>query len=447
MNDHVLLQVAMLRDYVLSSSEETMNQVLVALQPARQLRVGPTQTNIVLVLDDSGSMTGAPLEQVLQATRAIVDHLGPHDQLGIVGFADDAEVVHPLVSRMHRDSLLRVTDPYVWGHGRRGYGTNMALGLQRAAEELRRNAHPQRIQRVVVLTDGYASNPEQTLEIARQLPNERISLVSLGFGSEFDMAFMDRLASFSGGACEYIDPNQMGAAVANFLDHLSSIQNQLTDNTRITLRFRGEHRITDFYQTHPKVIYHGLAKLGPDRAWTHRLADVERKAGLEMLFTVVHPGDEPGRKLVAEVEVTYDVPGAGLFDQKLRERVIIDYGTDEARFLQVDARVQRRYNEAFVEKQQLRARQLIEAGQHHDALKVLGTIRKRGNEQVRELAEGTIRKLQTDGRVDNDQLFRLKMGTQKKSREAVEDTAAPGDSGDGTVRPPGGDAPKAAPGD
>jgi hypothetical protein len=426
MNEHVVLQVAMLREYLLASHDETLNQVLVALQPARQLRVGPTQANLVLVLDDSGSMTGAPLHHVLQATRAIVEHLGPHDQLGIVGFADDAEVVHPLVSRAHRDSLLRITDPWVWGHGRRGYGTNMALGLQRAAEELRRNAHPNRVQRIVVLTDGYASNPEQTLEIARQLPNERMSLVSLGFGTEFDMAFMDRVASFSGGACEYIDPNDMGSAVAHFLDHLSALHNQLTDNTRVTLRFRGDHRITDFYQTHPKVIYHGLARLGPDRTWTHRLADVERKAGLEMLFTIVHPKDAPGRKLVAEIEVTYDVPSAGLFDQRLTDRIVLEVGDDPQRFAQVDARVQRRYNEAFVEKQQLRARQLIEAGHHNDAMKVLGTIRKRGNEEVRALAEGTIRKLQQDGKVDNDQLFRLKMGTQKKAR-ATDTEDAPND--------------------
>ena len=421
MNEHLLLQVALLRDHLLTRNDETVNQVLVALQPARDLDIGPTRTNIMLVLDDSGSMSGQPIEHVLAATRAIIDHLGPHDHLGIVGFADDAEVVHPLAGRAQRDSLLRVTDPWVWSHGRRGYGTNMALGIQRAAEELRRNQQPDRVQRIILLTDGFASNPEQTLQVAQQISRDRVSIVSLGFGGEFDMAFMDRIASWSGGAAEYIDPRYLNAAISNFLDQLTSIQNQLTDNTRITLKFRGAHRITDFYQTHPKVIYHGLARLGADRTWTHRLADVERKAGLEMLFTIVHPRDEPGRKLVAEVEVTWDLPAAGLRDQKLTERIVVTYGDDEAAFRTVDPRVQRRYNDAFVEKQQLRARQLIEAGQHDDAMRVLGTIKKRGDEQVRDLAEGTIRKLRDEGHVDNEQLFRLKMGTQKKKRDAEED--------------------------
>ncbi|MFT4704713.1 MAG: hypothetical protein ACI81R_002421, partial [Bradymonadia bacterium] len=35
---------------------------------------------------------------------------------------------------------------------------------------------------------------------------------------------------------------------------------------------------------------------------------------------------------------------------------------------------------------------------------------------VRALAEGTIKKLRDEGKVDNEELFRLKMGTQKKSR-------------------------------
>lgn len=418
MSEHLTVQVALLRDHLLTSAEETVNQVLVAVQPTRRVDPGPTQANIVLVLDDSGSMTGVPLEHTLAATRAIIEHLGPYDQLAIVGFADDAEVVHPLAGRGHRDSLLRVTEPWFWNHGRRGYGTNMALGLQRAAEELRRHARPDRIQRVVLLTDGFASNPDQTLDVARSLVTDRISLVTLGFGGQFDMAFMDRIAAMSGGACEYIDPRNLHAAVANFLDQLASIQNQITDNTRVTLRFRGNHRITDFFQTHPKVIYHGLAHLDAQRQVTHRLANVERKAGLELLFTVIHPQDEAGRKLVAEVDVTYDIPAAALFDQTITTRVVVEYGDDAAAFARVEPRVQARYNEAFVEKQQLRVRQLVEAGQHDDAMRVLGTIRKRGNEEVRSLAEGTMRKLQRDAKVDPEELFRLKMGTQRKSRPA-----------------------------
>lgn len=418
----LLLQVACLRDHILSCDEETVNQVLVALQPTDGLEIGPNRSNILLVLDDSGSMTGQPIEQVLAATRAIVDGLGPWDQLGVVGFADDAELVHPLAPASHRDSLIRVTDPYVWAHGRRGYGTNMAVGLQRAHEELRRHADPRRTQRIIVLTDGFASNPDHTLDIARRIAAERTSIVSLGFGGEFDMTFMDRIAAPSGGACEYIDPRYMDAAIRRFLDHLSAIQDQLTDNARMALTFRGGHRVTDYYQTWPRTLYHGLARLGPDRVWSHRLADVERQQGLEMLFTITHPPQPPGRQIIATIDVRYDVPAAGLRDQQLLGEIPITFGHDEQAFRKVDPRVQRRYNDAFVEKQQHRARELVEGGQTQAATQVLGTIRKRGNAEVRALVEGTIRKLQERGGVDREAMFRLKMGTQRKRPPEERDT-------------------------
>lgn len=414
MSDHLRLRLQLLREYLSTDHPEVTNQLLVRLEPVRHETLGPNRSNIVLVLDDSGSMTGEPIEQVLAAARAIIDHLGPYDQLGIVGFADEAEVVHPLVGSLRRDSLMRVTDPYVWSHGRRGYGTNMALGLLRARDELRRHAEPGRINRMLVLTDGFASNPDATLEIAREIAAERVSMVSLGFGGEFDMDFMDRLAAPSGGACEYIDPRRMNATIRHFLDHLSSIQDQLTDHTRMSIRFEGDHRVTDFYQTHPRVIYFGLARLGADRVWSHRLADVERKQGLEMLFTLVHPRLPVGRHKVAEVEVHYDVPSVGHFDRVLRGTLQVEYGPDSVAFQMVHQRVQAIYTEAFVEKQQHRARRLIDEGANDDAARVLGTLRKRGNEEVRKLAEGTLRKLVSDEKVEREDLFRLKMGTQKK---------------------------------
>ncbi len=415
MSEKLSIQVAPLRKHILCSDRETVNQILVAVQPGAEAAASRVESNIMLVLDDSGSMSGVPIDHVLHATRAIVGQLGVNDNLGIIGFGDDVEVVHPIVHSAHRDSLLRVTSPQVWGHGRRGYGTNMALAIDRAWDELLRAGDARRMNRMILLTDGYSSNPEQTLEVAERVSADRVSIVPLGFGGQFDMDFMDRIAGWSGGACEYIDPNSVDAAIGSFLDQLRSIQNQITDNTRIRLRFRGEHRITDFFQTWPKVIYHGLTRLDAERSWEHRLAAVERSDGIEVLFTVVHPPAGPGRALVAEVDVTYDMPGSGIYDETISAQAIIEYTDSQSDWLRVDGRVQRRYADAFVEKQQTRARQLVAAGQHDDAVRVLGTIRKRGDERVRALAEGTIRKIQQGG-VDNESMFELKMGTQKKRR-------------------------------
>lgn len=425
MIEHLQLKLELLRDYVSTAHDEVINQLSIRLEPYRHESIGPNRSNIILVLDDSGSMTGEPIAQVLAAARAIIDHLGPYDRLGIVGFADEAELVHPIVGPSDRGSLMRVCDPYIWSHGRRGYGTNMPLGLKRAWEELERNYERGRINRMLVLTDGFASNPDATLDLAQRITADGVSLVSLGFGGEFDMDFMDKLAAPSGGACDYIDPRHLNETIRYFLDHLVVIQDQLTDNTEMTISFQGQHRVTDFYQVHPKVIYHGLAKLGASRSWEHRLADVERKQGLEMLFTLTHPRMPPGIHHVADVEVRYDLPALDQFDLVLKASLEVEYGDDELSFQLVNQRIQALYTEAFVQKQQFRARSLLDRGETQQAIKVLGTIRKRANPEVKAMAEGTLRKLAAEERVEREELFRLKMGTQRKRLDKQEELDSP----------------------
>lgn len=413
-DDYLTLQILPLRSYLLREHEESVNQVLVALQPRQNLSAGPTRNNIMLVIDDSGSMSGAPIQQVLRATQAIISRLRPWDRLGIVGFGDEAELISPLTDVRQTQRLLRATEPWAWSHGRRGYGTNMAAGLRLAERALRAASSADRVNRIIILTDGNASNPEATMEVARQLARQQVAMVSLGFGGDFDMDFMDGIAGLSGGACEYIDPTSPRAAIENFVDQLSRIQDQLTDNTTLTLRFAERHRVRDYWQTHPRIIYHGLVETDAAHAWSKRLADVERREGLELLFSMTHPKSDRASEHVLTVEVTYDLPALGLRRQRLRGELHLRYGDDGALWAQVETRVQARYNDAFVEKQQARARALIAQGMNEQALKVLGTIKKRGRADVREMASGTIKKLQREGSVSNEELYRLKMGTQKK---------------------------------
>lgn len=433
-DEHLTLQILPLRRYLLREHEESVNQILVALQPRANLKAGPTRNNIMLVIDDSGSMSGAPIQQVLLATRAIVSRLRPWDRLGIVGFGDEAELVHPLADISRRQTMLRATEPWAWSHGRRGYGTNMAAGLRIAERALRAAADPEHVNRIIILTDGNASNPEATMEVARLLARQRIAMVSLGFGGDFDMDFMDGIASLSGGACEYIDPRTPRGAIENFVEQLSRIQDQLTDNTTLTLRFAGQHRVRDYWQTHPRVIYHGLVETSAEHVWSRRLADVERREGLELLFTMIHPKSAESSEHALTVDVEYDLPGLGLRRQQLSGELHLEYGDDGARWAAVESRVQQRYNDAFVEKQQARARALIAQGQTSQALRVLGTIKKRGRGDVKEMATGTMKKLKEEGRVSSEELYRLKMGTQKKRPAANRDerTSSPG----GVLTPP-----------
>src|SRR4051794_36329677 len=54
--------------------------------------------NVVVVLDRSGSMDGAAMHAVREATCKLLHLLGPSDRLGVVAFDDDVELVLPLAN-------------------------------------------------------------------------------------------------------------------------------------------------------------------------------------------------------------------------------------------------------------------------------------------------------------------------------------------------------------
>ena len=55
------------------------------------------KTDITIILDRSGSMTGQPLEEAKRCARFIVDSLAPDDRACVVAFDDEIACLAPLV--------------------------------------------------------------------------------------------------------------------------------------------------------------------------------------------------------------------------------------------------------------------------------------------------------------------------------------------------------------
>ena len=65
-----------------------------ATLPERALVRQPT--DVVVVLDRSGSMGGDPMTKAIASIRELLDQLGPEDRFALVTYANDAEVALPL---------------------------------------------------------------------------------------------------------------------------------------------------------------------------------------------------------------------------------------------------------------------------------------------------------------------------------------------------------------
>lgn len=78
-----------------------------AAPPAATMTRAPL--DVVVVLDRSGSMSGAPLESVTAATAQLLRLAGPDDRVGVVAFDDEVQLVLPLAPPRpgHSESTVR----------------------------------------------------------------------------------------------------------------------------------------------------------------------------------------------------------------------------------------------------------------------------------------------------------------------------------------------------
>lgn len=159
---------------------------------------------IVPIVDVSGSMKGPKLAAVRVALERLVAHLVPGDRLGLVTFADEAQVVAPLaeMTAARKAATLGLVRRLVATGG-----TNLAAGLEAGCELLGAALAAAARRRAVLLTDGRAN---QGVAIASadlaELARRRAGAVALpvsafGYGEDCDHALLAEVAGATGYAC------------------------------------------------------------------------------------------------------------------------------------------------------------------------------------------------------------------------------------------------------
>jgi Ca-activated chloride channel family protein len=108
-------------------------------------------TNVFLVVDTSGSMEGDKIENVKAALRAFVEQIkGSEESVGLIEFYSSVDLLTPLDKlATNRDDLLQAIDGLVADGD-----TALLDGVYEAYEELRALGDAERINAIVVMTDG-----------------------------------------------------------------------------------------------------------------------------------------------------------------------------------------------------------------------------------------------------------------------------------------------------
>ena len=171
--------------------------VLQMAAPARIEQSDVSRKHVTVVIDRSGSMTGAPLDQARAAAALVVKRLHPSDHVNVISFDDDVDVLfaRPQPVATARDAALQFI-----GRIRAGGGTDIARALDRA---LRGQEDDHLPHLVLFLTDGQSPSAAALAVAQRDRGDARVFTIGLGSGVE--KALLSRLAATKHGRFTYIE--------------------------------------------------------------------------------------------------------------------------------------------------------------------------------------------------------------------------------------------------
>lgn len=230
----VALDVA-ISDPVMLSEKKQTTHVKVGLQgfplPSQDDRPA---VNIALVIDRSGSMRGDKIEKAKQAAMAAIDRLRASDIVSVIAYDQGVQVILPatkLTDKEFAKSMIRNISA--------GGSTALFAGVCKGAAEVRKFLDKDRVNRVILLSDGQANVgpalPSELGDLGESLLKERIAVTTLGLGLDYNEDLMTQLAVKSNGNHLFIEQaNEMLAVFDHeFNDVLSVVAQEITINIAV----------------------------------------------------------------------------------------------------------------------------------------------------------------------------------------------------------------------
>ncbi|MEI6535914.1 MAG: VWA domain-containing protein [Verrucomicrobiaceae bacterium] len=189
--------------------------------------------NVAIVLDRSGSMNGAKLENAKQAAKEALARLGGDDVISVITFESEVQVIVPATKLNDRDRVMHAIDEI-----RAGGSTAIFAGVSKGAEELRKFKDPKQISRMVLLSDGLAnvgpSSPEELGRLGASLAKEGITVTTLGLGLDYNERLMSKLAQMSDGNHAFIkDPKELASV---FQEEFGDILSVVAQDLRVVIQ-------------------------------------------------------------------------------------------------------------------------------------------------------------------------------------------------------------------
>lgn len=322
MANEVTLTVTLNRPQYAATGQPQLAYALIEAMPLPHIAV-PAALNFGFVLDHSGSMDGAKLDNMKRAVEIAVDMLKPTDFVSVVEFDDGAKTIVPCQPATNLPAIKQAIHKI-----KSAGGTEMSKGMKLGLDELGKQQDGKRVTRMLLLTDGQTNGDEkECMALAAKAKGAGVSIAAYGLGDDWNETLLNEIGGQSGGNSYFIEnPSDIER---EFSAALQAAQGEVVQNTQLLLRLVKGVAPREAWSVVPliKKLSH---KVLSDRDVTIPMGSLDATAGGSALVELMLPGRPAGAYRIAQADMSYDVPALGLTEQHVVADVMLTFTTDPA---------------------------------------------------------------------------------------------------------------------
>jgi Ca-activated chloride channel family protein len=191
--------------------------------------------NVAIVIDKSGSMSGERIARAKEAAAMAVNTLLSNDIVSIVAFDNTVEVVTPATKVSDKARITQAIQNI-----RANGSTGLFAGVSKGAFEVRKFLDKNRVNRVILLSDGQAnvgpSSPAELGQLGAMLARQGISVTTIGLGADYNEDLMTQLAAFSDGNHAFVENSR--DLVRIFEREFGDVGSVVAQEVEVTIRLK-----------------------------------------------------------------------------------------------------------------------------------------------------------------------------------------------------------------
>jgi Ca-activated chloride channel family protein len=201
--DQVQLDTVLATPVMLADKKQTA-YLQVKLTGFRLEKEKVAPINVALVIDESGSMQGDKMIHAKKAAHMAVEQLRKDDIIALISYDNDVKVLLPATKATDKEMIHAAINRLTASGSTALFG-----GVKKGASEIRKFLNIDRINRIILVSDGKAnvgpSSPKELGLLGASLGKEGIVVTTLGLGLGYNEDLMIQLAEKSDGNHAFIE--------------------------------------------------------------------------------------------------------------------------------------------------------------------------------------------------------------------------------------------------